>query len=119
VDDPTEHFSPVPARSCSDSSGGGYTSIQDLTRDHPDITAEQVAMVTAEILKVTGLMSPGSPTPTPAPRRPRRQPTQPLAYQLKIALAGSKPPIWRRFIVPGDIGLDRLHDLIQVVMKMA
>jgi hypothetical protein len=36
--------------------------------------------------------------------------------QIKITLRGSKPPIWRRFVVPGNIGLNKLHDVIQTVM---
>ena len=38
------------------------------------------------------------------------------AYWLKITLTGSKPAVWRRFVVPGEISLDRLHDVIQIVM---
>lgn len=38
------------------------------------------------------------------------------AYHIKITLDGSKPAIWRRFVVPGEIRLDKLHDVIQVVM---
>ena len=38
------------------------------------------------------------------------------AYVIKITLTGNKPPIWRRFCVPGEITLDRLHDVIQIVM---
>jgi len=37
-------------------------------------------------------------------------------YQLKITLVGSKPSIWRRILVPGNIGLSRLHDVIQTAM---
>lgn len=37
--------------------------------------------------------------------------------QLKISLVGvSKPPVWRRVLVPATMRLDRLHDLIQAVM---
>ena len=39
------------------------------------------------------------------------------AMQLKLSLRGvSKPPVWRRLLVPADIRLDRLHDVIQTSM---
>ena len=37
-------------------------------------------------------------------------------YLLKIRLLDIEPEIWRRFVVPGGITLDRLHDVIQIVM---
>ena len=37
-------------------------------------------------------------------------------YLLNICLDEIEPEIWRRFVVPADITLDRLHDVIQVVM---
>jgi len=37
-------------------------------------------------------------------------------YVVKVALAGIEPEIWRRFVVPADITLDRLHDVVQIVM---
>ncbi|OCQ53808.1 Plasmid pRiA4b ORF-3-like protein [Photorhabdus australis subsp. thailandensis] len=37
-------------------------------------------------------------------------------YQLKITLIDSQPAIWRQFVVPASIPLDRLHDAIQIVM---
>ncbi len=39
-----------------------------------------------------------------------------VTYQLRIAIRGTKPPIWRRIIVPPSMKLDRLHDVIQTVM---
>jgi hypothetical protein len=38
------------------------------------------------------------------------------AYQLKIVLAGSQPPVWRRVQVPGSAALSRLHKIIQICM---
>ncbi len=37
-------------------------------------------------------------------------------YLLKIQLLDIQPKIWRRFVVPASITLDRLHDVIQIVM---
>ncbi|MFH2122897.1 MAG: plasmid pRiA4b ORF-3 family protein [Pseudomonadota bacterium] len=37
-------------------------------------------------------------------------------YVLEIHLIDIEPVIWRRFVVPADISLDRLHDVIQIVM---
>lgn len=41
--------------------------------------------------------------------------SQPV-YQVKITLNGTKPPVWRRMLVPGTIRLDRFHDVLQTVM---
>lgn len=41
----------------------------------------------------------------------------PLAVcQIKIVLLGSRPPIWRRVLVPGDFTLAEFHNVIQTAM---
>jgi len=43
--------------------------------------------------------------------------TEPTILQLKISLVGvSKPAVWRRVLVPADVRLDRLHEVIQAAM---
>lgn len=37
-------------------------------------------------------------------------------YLLEIQMVDIEPAIWRRFVVPASITLDRLHDVIQIVM---
>jgi hypothetical protein len=39
-----------------------------------------------------------------------------ILYLLRIILLEIKPEIWRRFLVPAGITLDRLHDVVQIVM---
>ena len=45
-----------------------------------------------------------------------QQPGKQSIHQLKVTLRDSKPPIWRRVQVPGNITLDTLHEVIQVIM---
>ncbi|MGW0885181.1 plasmid pRiA4b ORF-3 family protein [Streptomyces sp. NPDC002671] len=40
--------------------------------------------------------------------------TAPSDLQLKIVLHGTKPPLWRRLVLPSDTSLGTLHDAIQV-----
>ncbi|EHR8837242.1 plasmid pRiA4b ORF-3 family protein [Shigella flexneri] len=37
-------------------------------------------------------------------------------YQLKVTLKHVEPTVWRRFVVPANLTLDRLHDVVQIVM---
>jgi hypothetical protein len=40
-------------------------------------------------------------------------------YQLKVTLLYSRPPIWRRFQVESAVTLQRMHNILQVVMGWA
>lgn len=37
-------------------------------------------------------------------------------YLLRIRLLNIEPEIWREFVIPADISLDRLHDVVQIIM---
>jgi len=37
-------------------------------------------------------------------------------FQLKIVLEGSKPPIWRRVLIPANLRLPDLHGVVQLAM---
>ena len=37
-------------------------------------------------------------------------------FQLKVSLAGVRPSVWRRVLVPGGYTLDRLHRVVQHAM---
>lgn len=42
---------------------------------------------------------------------------QQAVLQIKIVLLGTKPPIWRRLLVPAEFTLADLHDVIQATMS--
>jgi hypothetical protein len=37
-------------------------------------------------------------------------------YQVKLTLLGTKPPIWRRLLVPAGLTLEQLHHVVQAAM---
>src|ERR1700739_3180740 len=40
----------------------------------------------------------------------------PEVYQFKVALLGTMPPIWRRLLVPADLTLAQMHEVLQAAM---
>lgn len=50
--------------------------------------------------------------PPPSRRRPRRPDV--MTYQVRVDLAGTTPPAWRRLEVASDVFLDDVHEIIQI-----
>lgn len=38
-------------------------------------------------------------------------------YQIKVTLLGTRPPIWRRLLVPANLTLEQLHVVLQLAME--
>lgn len=37
-------------------------------------------------------------------------------YQIKVTLLGTRPPIWRRLLIPAELTLEQLHSVLQRAM---
>lgn len=55
----------------------------------------------------------GRPSPAKLPAKRKKSDGAAPIYQVKVGLRGAKPPIWRRLLVPADVSLARLHEVIQ------
>ena len=53
---------------------------------------------------------------SPQGRRRKTMPSKVRIYQIKVTLDESKPPIWRRLLVPSNITLEKFHYMLQVAM---
>jgi len=58
---------------------------------------------------------PGRPSVAPMrlPAKRKKADGPAPVYQVKVGLRGARPPIWRRLLIPADVSLARLHDIVQ------
>lgn len=49
----------------------------------------------------------------------RRKPQKVRGFQLRLDLRGAKPPVWRRLVVPGDLTLDQVSEVVLASMGWA
>ncbi len=89
-----------------------------LAARHPDPTAAkaaQKALMRARSNQIAG----GQPTKAGRRRPPTKSTVDArssAAYELKITLLDTEPPIWRRVQVPGSVKFPQLHAVIQTAM---
>jgi len=131
--DPTEFFD---EDDLDDQDGPGYHGLASLLRARlralPLSTKPKPPHGEGHEFEVTGLLAaldrlaalpgmfgdpaaavPVKSSPTLPAKRKTKDGQAPI-LQLRVDLRGTKPPIWRRLQVPGDIALRELHTLLQV-----
>lgn len=89
-----------------------YGSMKAVRKLVPEITDKDVATCTREVDKAMKLYR----STEGAKLHKKKTSAKMGAYQLKITLEESNPPIWRRVVVPANITLDQLHRVFQIAM---
>ncbi|PBC45299.1 plasmid pRiA4b ORF-3 family protein [Rhodococcus sp. ACPA1] len=92
---------PKPHGGCDEFDGTDLLATLDLLTDLPGVFGGKASAAPV-----------GSIPKLPAKRKTRNG--QAPILQLRVDLRGAKPPIWRRLLVPGEITLRELHELLQV-----
>ena len=79
-------------------SGLGPVDVQTLAR----------RLASGDVTSVEQLLAASKP---PSRRRPRR--TDLVTLRVRIDLAGTRPPVWRRLELASDLFLDDVHEIMQ------
>jgi len=81
----------------------------------PDSIANMIPLLDEAIDRLSDQLLESAPKNKPKVKAAKKNDRQEI-YQLKISLKGSKPPIWRRILIPAEMELIDLHDAIQASM---
>lgn len=94
-------------------------SLEQIRAQRPDLTDEHIAAFIKEMFELMG-MAPeatgmaGNLVHSSGKRD--REFIEGHCFTLRVVLDDVKPQVWRRIVVPASITLDRLHDVLQIVM---
>lgn len=136
VDDPFDEAGFFDDDDLDDQDGPGYRALAPLLRarlralplstkpkpphgEHNEFVAADLLTALNRLAALPGAFggpaaaAPAKSSPKLAAKRKTRDGPAPI-LQLRVDLRGSKPPIWRRLQVRGDIPLRELHTLLQV-----
>jgi hypothetical protein len=92
-------------------------------RGHAEDDSHQVILLDASTAMLSGARGGqrgfggprfGRPAPAKLPAKRKKSDGPAPIYQIKVGLRDARPPIWRRLLLPADMSLAGLHDVIQV-----
>lgn len=94
-------------------------SLDQIRAQRPDLTDEHIAAFMKEMFELMGLEPQATTMASDLIRsggKHDRQFIESHCFKLRVVLDDCRPAIWRQFIVPASIPLDRLHDVLQAIM---
>jgi hypothetical protein len=94
-------------------------SLEQIRTQRPDLTDAQINSFMKEMFALIGLAPTAATASADILRSKSRRDREFIDshyFRLKVVLEDIKPQIWRHFVVPAAITLDRLHDCLQAIM---
>jgi hypothetical protein len=89
---------------------------EDETLEIPEEEQGQLFLLMKTFVDVLDRCAARQRTTCGGKTRPRKKRNAPPVYQIKVSLDQIRPPVWRRLLVPGDVSLATLHEIIQIAV---
>lgn len=74
-----------------------------------DLALVRALMTNSRIGMFGSMFEEPTPKVRPVPKRVR-------GFRVRVDLMYAKPPVWRRLVLPGDLMLDEVHEVLQIAM---